>query len=85
MANQYICINDLIKELTFYQDQYGNLPILVSAEGSDIDFLKPLREVFGINMIEESTGETQLAVVLTNYYIEDFDDSDNLEELEIEV
>lgn len=85
MANEYICIDELIKELMVYKDQYGNLPILISADGSDIDFLKPLKEVFGVNMTEQTTGDTQLAIVLTNYEIEEFEDSGNETEIEIEI
>lgn len=85
MANEYICIDDLIKELKIYRNQYGNLPVLISAEGSNIDFLKPLKEIFGVNMTEQATGNTQLAIILTNYEVEDIDDSGNNVEIDIEI
>lgn len=79
----YICIDDLINDLMTFKNQYGNLPIVISANGSDEDFLKPLKVVFGINMVEQITEDNQAAVVLSNYIITDSEETDT--EIEIEI
>lgn len=80
-----ICIDELLNTLAAFRARFGNIPVLISAEGSDEDFLKPMKTVFGINMTNLDTDENQPAIVLANYIITDNDDDtdDNLIELRI--
>ena len=76
-------IDDLITKLEEFKESFGNIPILISSNGSDEDFLKPLIEIFPINITEKETDDSQIAVVLTNYELIASDD-DNAQDTEIE-
>lgn len=77
-------IDDLITKLEEFKESFGNIPILISSNGSDEDFLKPLVETFTVKISEKETDDSQIAVVLTNYELIDSDD-DNAQDVEIEV
>lgn len=77
-------IDDLIIKLEEFKESFGNIPILISSNGSDEDFLKPLVEAFTVKISEKETDDSQIAVVLTNYELIDSDD-DNAQDAEIEV
>lgn len=77
-------IDDLITKLEEFKESFGNIPILISSNGSDEDFLKPLVEAFTVKISEKETDDSQIAVVLTNYELIDSDD-DNAQDAEIEV
>ena len=77
-------IDDLITKLEEFKESFGNIPILISSNGSDEDFLKPLVETFTVKISEKETDDSQIAVVLTNYELIDSDD-DNAQDAEIEV
>lgn len=77
-------IDDLIIKLEEFKESFGNIPILISSNGSDEDFLKPLVEAFTVKISEKETDDSQIAVVLTNYELIDSDD-DNAQDVEIEV
>lgn len=67
-------IDDLIAKLEEFKESFGNIPILISSNGSDDDFLKPLMEAFTVKISEKETGDSQIAVVLANYELIDSDD-----------
>lgn len=77
-------IDDLITKLEEFKESFGNIPILISSNGSDEDFLKPLVEAFTVKISEKEIDDSQIAVVLTNYELIDSDD-DNAQDAEIEV
>ncbi len=74
---QYKTIDDLIVKLEEFKESFGNIPILISSNGSDDDFLKPLMEAFTVKISEKETDDSQIAVVLANYEIVDADENDN--------
>lgn len=69
-------IQDVIQELQEIEDSFGNLPVLISSDGSDGDFLRPLCNIFTVCMTEKETDDTQNAVVFSNYEIEDATEDD---------
>lgn len=76
-------IDDLIVKLEEFKENFGNIPILISSNGSDDDFLKPLMEAFTVKISEKETDDSQIAVVLTNYEIVEADDDESLMEVEL--
>lgn len=70
---KYVTIDSLMNHLAELRANYGNLPILISSDSSDEDFLRPLVSIFGINITKDDTNENQHAVVLTNYLIENIE------------
>ena len=74
---QYKTIEDLITKLEEFKESFGNIPILISSNGSDDDFLKPLMEAFTVKISEKETDDSQIAVVLANYEIIDADENNN--------
>ena len=46
-------IDDLIAKLEEFKESFGNIPILISSNGSDEDFLKPLVEAFTVKISEK--------------------------------
>lgn len=74
---QYKTIDDLIVKLEEFKESFGNIPILISSNGSDDDFLKPLMEAFTVKISEKETDDSQIAVVLANYEIIDADENNN--------
>ena len=69
-------IDVLITKLEEFKESFGNIPILISSNGSDEDFLKPLVEAFTVKISEKETDDSQIAVVLANYEIIDADEND---------
>lgn len=66
----YITIDTLLNHLAYYRATYGDLPILVSTDSADKDFLRPLASIFTIDLVDTKTNDKQPAVVLSNYIIE---------------
>lgn len=70
---KYVTIDSLMSRLAELRANYGDLPILLSSDSSDKDFLRPLVSMFDINITMNNTNENQHAVVLANYLIENIE------------
>ena len=48
--SEYLSIDQLINALAAKRAEYGNIPVLVSADGTDDEFLRPIGDIFAINI-----------------------------------
>ena len=81
--SEYLSIDQLINALAAERAEYGNIPVLVSADGTDDEFLKPIGDIFAINIKDKKIGDSQICVVITNYEIKDVEDEQNEETCEV--
>lgn len=75
--SKYLSLDQLINALAAKRAEYGNIPVLVSADGTDDEFLKPIGDIFAINIKDKKIGDSQICVVITNYEIKDEKDEQN--------
>ena len=69
--SEYLSIDQLINALAAKRAEYGNIPVLVSADGTDDEFLRPIGDIFAINIKDKKIGDSQIYVVITNYTVDE--------------
>lgn len=74
--NDYLTIDQLINKLATTRAEFGNIPVLVSADGTDEEFLRPIGDVFIVNIKDKKIGDNQICLVISNYEVEEATDDD---------
>ena len=69
--SEYLSLDQLINALAAKRAEYGNIPVLVSADGTDDEFLRPIGDIFAININDKKIGDSQICVVITNYTVDE--------------
>ena len=69
--SEYLSIDQLINALAAKRAEYGNIPVLVSADGTDDEFLRPIGDIFDIHIKDKKIGDSQICVVITNYTVDE--------------
>lgn len=74
--NEYLTIDQLINKLATTRAEFGNIPVLVSADGTDEEFLRPIGDVFIVNIKDKKIGDNQVCLVISNYEVEEATEDD---------
>lgn len=74
--SEYLTIDQLINKLATTRAEFGNIPVLVSADGTDEEFLRPIGDVFIVNIKDKKIGDNQVCLVISNYEVEEATDDD---------
>lgn len=74
--NEYLTIDQLINKLATTRAEFGNIPVLISADGTDEEFLRPIGDVFTVNIKDKKIGDNQICMVISNYEVEEATDDD---------
>lgn len=74
--NEYLTIDQLINKLATTRAEYGNILVLISADGTDEEFLRPVGDVFTVNIKDEKIGDNQICMVISNYELEEATEDD---------
>lgn len=74
--SEFLTLSQVIWMLEVKQAELGDVPILVSADGTDDEFLRPIGNIFAINIKDKTVGDDQVCVVISNYEIEDATEDD---------
>lgn len=74
--SEFLTIDQLINKLATTRAEFGNIPVLVSADGTDDEFLRPIGDVFTVNIKDKKIGDNQICLVISNYEIEDATEDD---------
>lgn len=74
--NEYLTIDQLINKLATTRAEFGNIPVLISADGTDEEFLRPIGDVFTVNIKDNTIGDNQICMVISNYEVEEAADDD---------
>ena len=69
--SEYLSIDQLINTLAAKRAEYGNIPVLVSADGTDDEFLRPIGDIFAIDIKDKKIGDSQICVVISNYTVDE--------------
>lgn len=69
--SEYLSIDQLINALAAKRAEYGNIPVLVSADGTDDEFLRPIGDIFTIDIKDKKIGDSQICVVISNYTVDE--------------
>ena len=72
--NEYLTIDQLINKLATTRAEFGNIPVLISADGTDEEFLRPIGDVFTVNIKDKKIGDNQICMVISNYEVEEATD-----------
>lgn len=74
--SEFLTLSQVIWMLEVKQAELGDVPVLVSADGTDDEFLRPIGNIFAINIKDKTVGDDQVCVVISNYEIEDATEDD---------
>lgn len=74
--SEYLTIDQLINKLATTRAEFGNIPVLVSADGTDEEFLRPIGDVFIVNIKDKKIGDNQVCLVISNYEVEEATEDD---------
>lgn len=74
--SEYLTIDQLINKLATTRAEFGNIPVLVSADGTDEEFLRPIGDVFIVNIKDKKIGDNQVCLVISNYEVKEATEDD---------
>lgn len=74
--SEFLTLSQVIWMLEAKQAELGDVPVLISADGTDDEFLRPIGNIFAINIKDKTIGDNQVCVVISNYEIEDATEDD---------
>ena len=69
--SEYLSLDQLINALAAKRAEYGNIPVLVSADGTDDEFLRPIGDIFAIDIKDKKIDDSQICVVISNYTVDE--------------
>lgn len=69
--SEYLSLDQLINALAAKRAEYGNIPVLVSADGTDDEFLRPIGDIFAIDIKDKKICDSQICVVISNYTVDE--------------